>query len=106
MFAEDVGLLPDNLFTQMLELSRRNPEAFLENAATLFGAMARKGGRVGFTAIEWFNGGLFEDDRVLPVSADDIDELIKAAQRDWSQIDPSILGTLFERGLDPAKRSQ
>ena len=28
------------------------------------------------------------------------------AQRDWSQIDPSILGTLFERGLDPAKRSQ
>src|SRR3546814_17407550 len=29
-----------------------------------------------------------------------------AAQRDWSQIDPSNLGTLFERGLDPAKRSQ
>ena len=25
---------------------------------------------------------------------------------DWSEIDPSILGTLFERGLDPAKRSQ
>ncbi|WP_306417975.1 class I SAM-dependent DNA methyltransferase [Roseinatronobacter sp. S2] len=25
---------------------------------------------------------------------------------DWSEIDPSILGTLFERGLDPDKRSQ
>ena len=25
---------------------------------------------------------------------------------DWSEIDPSILGTLFERGLDPEKRSQ
>ena len=25
----------------------------------------------------------------------------EAARRDWSQIDPSILGTLFERGLDP-----
>ena len=25
---------------------------------------------------------------------------------DWSQIDPSILGTLFERGLDPGKRAQ
>jgi hypothetical protein len=25
---------------------------------------------------------------------------------DWSQIDPSIMGTLFERGLDPDKRSQ
>lgn len=25
---------------------------------------------------------------------------------DWAEIDPSILGTLFERGLDPGKRSQ
>src|SRR5262249_5967229 len=24
----------------------------------------------------------------------------------WSNIDPSIMGTLFERGLDPGKRSQ
>ena len=106
MFAEDVGLLPDHLFTKMLEVSRRNPAGFVENARTLFGAMAHKGGKVGFTAIDWFNGGLFENDHVLPVSADDIESLISAAGRDWSQIDPSILGTLFERGLDPAKRSQ
>jgi type II restriction/modification system DNA methylase subunit YeeA len=106
MFAEDVGLLPDHLFTKMLEVSRRDPAGFADNARTLFGAMARKGGKVGFTAIEWFNGGLFEDDHVLPLGAGDIDELYKAAGRDWSQIDPSILGTLFERGLDPDKRSQ
>ncbi|WP_394890403.1 class I SAM-dependent DNA methyltransferase [Mesorhizobium sp. AaZ16] len=49
---------------------------------------------------------MFEDDHVLPVNAGDIAELVKAAGRDWSQIDPSILGTLFERGLDPAKRGQ
>jgi type II restriction/modification system DNA methylase subunit YeeA len=90
----------------MLEVSRRDPAGFEENASTLFGAMAHKNGKVGFTAIDWFNGGLFEDDHVLPVSTNDIDELIKAARRDWSQIDPSILGTLFERGLDPSKRSQ
>jgi type II restriction/modification system DNA methylase subunit YeeA len=106
MFAEDVGLLPDHLFTKMLEVSRRDPKGFEDNARTLFGAMAKKDGKVGFTAIDWFNGGLFENDHVLPVSTDDIDELIKAARRDWSQIDPSILGTLFERGLDPDKRSQ
>ncbi|HEX8553885.1 MAG TPA: DNA methyltransferase [Sphingomonas sp.] len=106
MFAEDVGLLPDDLFTRMLELSRRNPAEFAENAATLFGAMARPGGKVGFTSIDWFNGGLFGDDHVLAVDGDDIEALLKAARRDWSQIDPSILGTLFERGLDPAKRSQ
>lgn len=106
MFAEDVGLLPDHLFTKMLEVSRRSVDEFSQNASTLFGAMAHRGGKVGFTAIEWFNGGLFENDAVLPVTADDIEQLLRAAGRDWSQIDPSILGTLFERGLDPAKRSQ
>lgn len=106
IFAEDVGLLPDQLFTRMLELSRRDPAGFADNARTLFGAMARPGGKVGFTPINWFNGGLFEDEAALPVSSDDIEDLLNAARRDWSQIDPSILGTLSERGLDPAKRSQ
>lgn len=105
MFAEDVGLLPDNLFTKMLKASRTRPERFEANARKLFGAMAT-GGDLDFTPIDWFNGGLFADDFALPVEAKDIDELLSAAERDWSQIDPSILGTLFERGLDPAKRSQ
>ncbi|MEL0253812.1 MAG: DNA methyltransferase, partial [Novosphingobium sp.] len=106
MFAEDVGLLPDNLFTKMLDLCRTDPASFAENAATLLGAMAQPNGKVGFTRIDWFNGGLFADDAVLPVSRADVEDLYRAALRDWSQIDPSILGTLFERGLDPAKRSQ
>lgn len=105
MFAEDVGLLPDNLFTKMLNASKVRPKRFEENAAKLFGAMAT-GGDIDFEPIEWFNGGLFTDASVLPVNAEDIDQLLSAARRDWSQIDPSILGTLFERGLDPAKRSQ
>ena len=106
MFAEDVGLLPDHLFTKMLEVSRNDPAKFAANASMLFGAMAQRGGTVGFTTIEWFNGGLFADDSALPVDGEDIEQLLRAARRDWSQIDPSILGTLFERGLDPAKRSQ
>lgn len=106
MFAEDVGLLPDNLFTKMLDLCRSDPASFSEHAGTLFGAMAKQDGKVGFARIDWFNGGLFQDDYALPVTRDDVEDLYKAAQRDWSQIDPSILGTLFERGLDPAKRSQ
>lgn len=105
MFAEDVGLLPDHLFTKMLTASRARPERFEGNAAKLFGAMAT-GGDIDFEPIDWFNGGLFTDASVLPVQADDIGELLNAARRDWSQIDPSILGTLFERGLDPTKRSQ
>ena len=66
----------------------------------------QSGGHVGFTRVDWFNGGLFDDDRRCPLERADILDLIAAARLDWSQIDPSILGTLFERGLDPAKRSQ
>jgi type II restriction/modification system DNA methylase subunit YeeA len=66
----------------------------------------KTGGMVGFERVEWFNGGLFDDDAALPLEQADTDNLLAAARLDWSEIDPSILGTLFERGLDPDKRSQ
>ena len=105
MFAEDAGLLPDNMFTRMLEHARRRPAEFRELARDLFGAMAA-GGRVGFEAVARFNGGLFDDDAALPLDRAGIETALEAAALDWSEIDPSILGTLFERGLDPDKRSQ
>lgn len=106
MFAEDVGLLPGKMFEEMINISRPKPETFADNAKQLFKAMSKKGGKVGFTQIEWFNGGLFDSDDVLPLEWEDLDDLKRASALDWSDIDPSILGTLFERGLDPAKRSQ
>ena len=105
MFAEDVGLLPDNMFTRMLEQARARPHEFEVLARDLFGAMS-SGGRVGFENVAWFNGGLFEDDRTLPLDLPGIEVALRAAALDWSEIDPSIFGTLFERGLDPDKRSQ
>jgi len=105
MFAEDVGLLPADMFTRMLQQARRQPEEFATMARTLFGAMAT-GGLVGFEAVAWFNGGLFDDDAALPLERSEIETTLEAAALDWSEIDPSILGTLFERGLDPDKRSQ
>ena len=105
MFAEDVGLLPNAMFTRMLEHARQRPEDFATLARDLFGAMS-VGGRVGFETVEWFNGGLFEDDATLPMDKRQIETTLEASELDWSNIDPSILGTLFERGLDPDKRSQ
>src|SRR5690606_20510009 len=90
----------------MLKASASKPDSFAENASILFRAMSQKNGLVGFTKIDWFNGGLFDDDSALPLERVDIENLITAAALDWSEIDPSILGTLFERGLDPDKRSQ
>ena len=105
MFAEDVGLLSGNMFTRMLERTRHDPDRFADYASRLFGAMAT-GGDVGFEPVAWFNGGLFDDATALPLDREEIETALKAAALDWSEIDPSILGTLFERGLDPDKRSQ
>ena len=105
MFAEDVGLLPDNMFSRMLRHARREPETFPELSRDLFNAMSH-GGRIGYESVDWFNGGLFDDDATLPLTREEIDDTLKAAALDWSEIDPSIFGTLFERGLDPDKRSQ
>jgi type II restriction/modification system DNA methylase subunit YeeA len=105
MFAEDVDLLPGKMFGRMLEGTARSPGEFEALASSLFAAM-RVGGRIGFERVDWFNGGLFDDDGALPLTGDDIALVRDAAARDWAEIDPSIFGTLFERGLDPDKRSQ
>jgi len=105
LFAEDVNLLPDRMFQRMIETSQRDPSRFQPNATLLFTAM-HGGGMVGFEQVEWFNGGLFDHGEALPLEAQDVTELLAAARLDWSEIDPSIMGTLFERGLDPEKRSQ
>ena len=105
MFAEDIGLLPNDMFTRMLEQARKRPELFADIARNLFGAMSA-GGLVGIEEVAWFNGGLFDDDTALVMDKAQIEVALEAAELDWSEIDPSILGTLFERGLDPEKRSQ
>jgi hypothetical protein len=105
MFAEDVGLLPNRIFSKLVTASVAHPEAFETNAKQLFSGMA-KGGAVAFEVIDWFNGGLFDDDSTLPLDKKEIELVLKCAQLDWTNIEPSIFGTLFERGLDPDKRSQ
>ena len=106
LFADDVDLLPSGLFKRMLDAARKVPVRFEGYARRLFAAMAERGGEVDFTPVAWFNGGLFDDATALPLDADDMALLQRAAALDWAEIDPSILGTLFERGLDPDKRSQ
>jgi len=105
MFAEDIGILPNKIFTKLATASVANPKSFEENARQLFHGMAN-GGTVAFEVIDWFNGGLFDDDATLPLDKDALDFVLKCAELDWANIEPSIFGTLFERGLDPDKRSQ
>ena len=108
LFAEDVGLLPKRTLTGMIASQRSRPVEFRRRLGKLFRQMSvREADRdFGNETVQWFNGRLFDGAEVLPFTLEELDTLHAVALLDWSQVEPSILGTLFERGLDPAKRGQ
>ena len=106
LFAEDVGLLPEGLFAEMISASVRTPERFPDRARSLFRAMAEPGGEVNWKPIRHFNGGLFADDIALALTREELRILAQAAKLDWGSVEPAVFGTLFERSLDPDKRGQ
>ncbi len=104
-FVEDVGLLPGQMFERLVSNRAITPAKLTQALADLFKAMA-DGGMFGADDIAWFNGGLFKRIDVPTLTILDVTELRNAAGLNWSAIDVSNFGTLFERGLDPTKRSQ
>jgi type II restriction/modification system DNA methylase subunit YeeA len=105
MFAEDVGLLRKGLFSEVLGGARQDPKRLRPMLEDLFAKMAT-GGFFGKDEIKRFNGNLFDDAAVLDLLPNEIGLLDVAARPDWSDVEPAIFGSLFERGLDPDKRSQ
>jgi len=105
LFAEDIGLLPGQLFTRIVQTTRRRPDMFAQQLSALFEAMCN-GGMFALEPVSRFDGGLFDDATVVPLDSDGLDVLAEVCGLDWSNLEPSIFGTLFERGLDPSKRSQ
>ncbi len=104
-FAEDVGLLPGRMFERLVQNKQLNGPRVSAGLTALFETM-RDGGLYGPDEIPWFNGGLFKVIDVPQLQTKDVEQLRIAAGLNWSAIDVSIFGTLFERGLDPTKRSQ
>lgn len=105
LFAEDIHLLPAELMSQSIKQAIFKPSEFAGRTRALFRAM-KTGDYFGMEKIPHFNGWLFNDDEVLALTVDELQFLAEAAKLDWSQVEPAIFGTLFERSLDPAKRAQ
>ena len=102
MFAEDIGLLPKNYFTSLLYDGARhkNLDARLPE---LFGQMNTRDlptPRV----VPYFNGGLFTDAVSLPLGSEQVVALTKAAEANWTYVDPHIFGSVFQGIMDDAER--
>ncbi len=104
LYAEDAGLLPDNLFTKILDEHFKDPALFDHAVRSLFQQMSG-GGMFGAAPIKRFNGDLFNNAETVKLSEAALQRLGVAAKQDWRNIEPSIFGTLFERALDASKRA-
>lgn len=106
MFAEDVRLLPEHSFRDLLDQHANAPDVAMSMVRLLwrdmdtgspFSAVVRQ-------RVLQFNGGLFRDPDILPLDAAQLALLTRAAQADWQHVEPAIFGTLLERALSPKDR--
>ena len=102
-FAQDVGLLPGQMITELCKNFHNNPAEFDQGLQELFRRM-NDGGRFGVQTIRQFNGDLFTEPDTVLMTTGELEGLAEATERNWAHIEPSIFGTLFERVVDPNKQ--
>jgi hypothetical protein len=105
MFAEDVGLIPRGSFRELLQSLKDDTAQFVP----LIGALWKEMDVGGYSVVlrktlPRFNGKLFKQPDVLPLTKAQIALLLEAAKADWTQVEPAIFGTLLERALNPLER--
>lgn len=111
MFAEDIGLLPENRFKQFLKRAEENDDLFRNGLADLFQKMnsADPGNRFAHAVeanVRYFNGSLFENNRTWPLGGFVIHDLYEAARQNWRKVEPAIFGTLLEQALNAEERAK
>ncbi len=105
LFAEDIGLL-DQYTIERLVADCKQPQDSYDLIGGLFEAMnepdLRRGGR--FKGIPYFNGGIFADPAHVELHPDELNQIKKAAEDDWSMVRPEIFGTIFEQTCNQDER--
>jgi hypothetical protein len=106
MFSEDIGLLPEQHFSRALNDCAEGAHSTYDMLGSLFRCMATpvraRAGR--FQTVPYFNGGLFLDGEAIELTPLEVKELIQIAKHDWSAVDPTIFGTIFQHSMDAGER--
>lgn len=104
-FAEDVGLIPQNCFTNLLERHGRNARHSAASLRMLWETMDRGGfSHLPAATLLRFNGNLFAEPEALPFTEEQLALVIEAGRTERRDVQPAIFGTLLERALDPKER--
>lgn len=107
LVAEDIGLLPNNIVTELLKdcVERKDASSY-DLIGGLFAQMNRKQPASGglYVGVKNFNGGLFAVIEPIELSKTEAALLHEAALEDWSKVKPEIFGTLFQESMDKGER--
>ena len=112
MFAEDIGLLPKDKFSEFLRRAEGNDKLFQNQLADLWQKMGAPNISPRFAhavedEVKYFNGGLFsEAARTYPLGGFVIHDLYEAARQNWRKVEPAIFGTLLEQALSAEERAK
>ncbi|WP_313900781.1 type IIL restriction-modification enzyme MmeI [Methylobacterium sp. J-077] len=107
MFAEDVELLPERSFRDLLARCEADPKKLGPLVGQLWEAMDAGGFAYGIEAtVRRFNGEFFKRRGVLPLGSEEIRNLREAAEANWREVEPAIFGTLLEQTLSDRERAK
>ncbi|MHB1241971.1 MAG: DNA methyltransferase [Gaiellaceae bacterium] len=103
MFAEDLGLLPDRMFTKLLVGLVQDPSRASEDElGGLFEIVNTPGPRPSHGVYEnapFVNGQLFEKPARVHLTTAEVARLREATTFDWKLVEPAIFGYLLEGAL-------
>src|SRR5438552_7921367 len=106
LVAEDIGLLPEQLVSELLHECADEGASSYDLIGGLFRQMATKqtapAGR--YKSVQHFNGGLFEIVEPIELKSAEAYRLCESAAEDWSKVRPEIFGTLFQDSMDKRER--
>lgn len=101
LFAEDNGLFPQLGFFSDVITDCLNGQSSYDLFPLLFQRMnspePAPGGR--FKNVRYFDGGIFKKIEPIELSSKELELLKQASDADWSKVQPSIFGNIFEDSL-------
>ena len=110
LYAEDTNIFKQKQFKKLIEKADE-PFRGGEDIQLLFRILDQKKEErqsnlpPEFQAFPYVNGELFREPIVPPIFTDaTVEKLLKACEFDWSGINPSIFGSLFQNVVDPEVR--
>src|SRR6266513_5630753 len=106
LVAEDIGLLPEQLVSELLHECADEDGSSYDLIGGLFRQMASlreaSGGR--FVNVQYFNGGLFAVVDPIELKRAEAYRLCESAAENWAHVRPEIFGTLFQDSMDKKER--